>query len=95
MMHINWSVKTCMRLLELRSLKFKDGEENGEEMENNDKGKELSQVIVYEPNQAKTKGRPCGHRLKSMREMQRGRARKCNLCDKREQNHDSRNALLR
>jgi len=41
---------------ELRSLKFKDGEENGEEMKNNDKGKELSQVIMHDPNQAKKKG---------------------------------------
>ena len=38
-------------------MKFKESEENGEDMQNKDKTKELFEVNVHEPNQAKTKGR--------------------------------------
>ena len=80
---------------ELRSMKFKDSEENGEDMQNKEKAKELFEVNVHDPNQAKTKGRPRGGRWKPMREMRKVRARKCNLCGMRGQNHDSRNCPLK
>ncbi|XP_020242902.1 protein FAR-RED IMPAIRED RESPONSE 1-like [Asparagus officinalis] len=53
------------------------------------------QDIVHEPSQARTKGRPRGKRLKPLREIRKCRPRKCKLCGKRGQNHDSKNCPLK
>ncbi|XP_020244763.1 uncharacterized protein LOC109822907 [Asparagus officinalis] len=74
----------------VQRLKLVNDEEIGQDVD-----EECSQDIVHEPSQARTKGRPKGKRLKPSREIRRCRPRKCKLCGKRGQNHDSRNCPLK
>ena len=55
------------------------------------KRKKLSPIIVHDPDQAKTKGRNKGKRMKAGRENLKARNRMCNRCKRRGQNHDARN----
>jgi len=72
-------------------LKENDREKSGEQLERNGERIEPTPIIVHEPLQARTKGRPMGNRLKPMRELSKPRSRKCNGCGQCGVNHDKRN----
>ncbi|XP_020249228.1 protein FAR1-RELATED SEQUENCE 5-like [Asparagus officinalis] len=79
----------------VQCLKLINDEEIGQDVEAPYSHAECSQDIVHEPSQARTKGRPKGKRLKPLREIRKCRPRKCKLCGKQRQNHDSRNCPLK
>ncbi|XP_020251056.1 uncharacterized protein LOC109828481 [Asparagus officinalis] len=79
----------------VQRLKLINDEEIGQDVEGHYMNAECSQDIVHEPSQARTKGRPKGKRLKPSREIRKCKPRKCKLCGKRGQNHDSRNCSLK
>ncbi|XP_020242398.1 protein FAR1-RELATED SEQUENCE 5-like [Asparagus officinalis] len=79
----------------VQRLKLINDEEIGQDVEGHYMNAECSQDIVHEPSQARTKGRPKGKRLKPSSEIRKCKPRKCKLCGKRGQNHDSRNCPLK
>ncbi|XP_020264209.1 uncharacterized protein LOC109840107 [Asparagus officinalis] len=79
----------------VQRLKLINDEEIGQDVEGQYMNAECYQDMVHEPSQARTKGRPKGKRLKPSREIRKCRPRKCKLCGKRGQNHDSRNCPLK
>ncbi|XP_020276587.1 protein FAR1-RELATED SEQUENCE 3-like [Asparagus officinalis] len=79
----------------VQRLKLINDEEIGQDVDAQYMNVECSQNMVHEPCQARTKGRPKGKRLKPSREIRKCRPRKCKLCGKKGQNHDSRNCPLK
>jgi len=75
-----------------KCLLSKDGKSTEDHYEDeSEKQQKLSHVTVHDPDQAKTKGRNKGTRMKSGRENLKARNRMCNGCKRRGQNHDARN----